>query len=187
MGRKSSTEITKKKKDFKKQAQESSDCPAKRTRSMSRDNVEVDNIEQASTKKKKYFKEGMLKDDANKAEDQEVYPNQLEDFISNKKTIDVLRNKGIKYLFPIQEQCYKPIVDGKDLVGKDRTGSGKTLAFGIPLIERLRNEGLIKSKQLARGQKPYALILLPTRELAIQVANEFKSLSHENVINIILL
>lgn len=109
---------------------------------MSRDNIEVENIEKASTKKKKFFKESVMQE--NKAEEQEVYPNQLEDYISSKKTIEILRKKGVKYLFPIQEKCYQPILEGKDLIGKDRTGSGKTLAFGIPLIERLRNEGFLK-------------------------------------------
>jgi superfamily II DNA/RNA helicase len=71
-------------------------------------------------------------------------PNRLEDFISDKKQIEVLHKRGVKYLFPIQERCFKPILEGRDLIGKDRTGSGKTLAFGLPIIERFRKEGLLK-------------------------------------------
>ncbi|KRX08732.1 P-loop containing nucleoside triphosphate hydrolase [Pseudocohnilembus persalinus] len=174
MPRKSSSEITQKKdfkskKNFKEnnsnaiEKKYGSDGPAKRTRSLSKDQVN-------------YFqrisKDLQMRILCN-------YPNQLEDFITNKNTIEILRKKGVKYLFPIQEQCFRPIFEGKDLIGKDRTGSGKTLAFGIPVVERLRNQGFI-GKQLNKGQKPFALIMLPTRELAIQVAEQFKSLSHQN-------
>lgn len=50
------------------------------------------------------------------------------------------------------------------------------MAFSLPLIEKYRKKGLFASTP--RGQKPYILVLLPTRELAIQVANEIKTLAH---------
>jgi superfamily II DNA/RNA helicase len=71
-------------------------------------------------------------------------PNRLENFISDKKQIEVLHKRGVKYLFLIQESCFKPILEGRDLIGKDRTVSGKALAFGLPIIERFRKEGLLK-------------------------------------------
>ena len=110
--------------------------------------------------------------------DAEFTKNKLEDYITNEKSIEVLKKAGIEYLFPIQSNCYKHIFKGKDLIGKDRTGSGKTLAFAIPIIERLRKKGVFNTLQ--KNQKPYALILLPTRELAIQVTKEFLRIRHHD-------
>lgn len=62
----------------------------------------------------------------------------MEKYIKNDKTIEALKKKGITYLFPIQEHCFRAIQAGKDLIGKDRTGSGKTLGFSLPLIEIFR-------------------------------------------------
>ena len=57
---------------------------------------------------------------------------------------------------PIQYQAIKPAMEGKDIVGIAQTGTGKTLAFGLPLLQRLR------------GSRGIGLVVLPTRELAIQ-------------------
>jgi len=90
------------------------------------------------------------------------------------ETADNLRANGYKYLFPIQQATYKLIYEGKDLIGKDRTGSGKTLAFGLPLFERMRKNGGYFTN--ARGQRPLILVLVPTRELCMQVTREFEKL-----------
>jgi len=73
------------------------------------------------------------------------------------KILAILDNKKFTVPTPIQQQCIPHAIEGKDIVGIAQTGTGKTLAFGIPLIQRLVNK---------QGQ---ALILVPTRELAIQV------------------
>jgi ATP-dependent RNA helicase DDX21 len=83
-----------------------------------------------------------------------------------------LEKEGIQYLFPIQVSTFSPIYEQKDLIGKDRTGSGKTLAFCLPVLERLRQNG--KYFRNAYGQKPYVLVVVPTRELAIQVKREME-------------
>lgn len=70
-------------------------------------------------------------------------------------------------LTPIQEGAIPPALEGKDVIGTAQTGTGKTLAFLIPLIELLRRE---PSKQAS------ALVLLPTRELAIQVHQQYEDL-----------
>jgi ATP-dependent RNA helicase RhlE len=70
-------------------------------------------------------------------------------------------------LTPIQEGAIPPALAGKDVIGTAQTGTGKTLAFLIPLIELLRRE---PSKQAS------ALVLLPTRELAIQVHQQYEDL-----------
>lgn len=89
-------------------------------------------------------------------------------------TSETLISNGFKYLFPIQQKTFKHIYSGKDIIGRDRTGSGKTLAFALPSLERLRRKD--KYFRQKRGQKPFVLVLVPTRELAIQVTKEFEKL-----------
>jgi ATP-dependent RNA helicase RhlE len=72
-----------------------------------------------------------------------------------------------KTLTPIQEQAIPPALAGKDVIGTAQTGTGKTLAFMLPLIEMLRRE--------PSGQVN-ALVLLPTRELAMQVHEQYEQL-----------
>ena len=71
---------------------------------------------------------------------------------------------GFESLFPIQAQAITPLLEGKDVIGQAQTGTGKTAAFGVPMIERLNPE----------IRKVQGLILAPTRELAIQVADNMK-------------
>ncbi len=73
------------------------------------------------------------------------------------KLLGILEQLQFSQPTPIQHQAIPPAMEGKDLVGIAQTGTGKTLAFGIPMIQRLAT---------ARGQ---GLIMLPTRELALQV------------------
>lgn len=97
---------------------------------------------------------------------------ELSYFIRRPKMIEVLHKKKIKFFFPIQYETFDTINYGGDLIGKDRTGSGKTVAYSLPIIERLRDQQLL-NKSFA---KPKFLIVLPTRELAIQVKAEIESL-----------
>lgn len=78
--------------------------------------------------------------------------------------IQVLKQKGIKELFPIQYKTFDIIYQGQDIIAKDRTGSGKTLAFSLPIIERMRAKGILRASRY-----PKFLIMLPTRELTLQV------------------
>ena len=74
---------------------------------------------------------------------------------------------GAETPFPIQAATIPDVLAGKDVLGRGKTGSGKTIAFGAPLVERLmENEG---GKNRKPGRKPRALILAPTRELAMQI------------------
>jgi len=75
--------------------------------------------------------------------------------------------KGYEFLTPIQEQAIPVLLQGKDMLAISRTGSGKTAAFLIPLIVRLMQKPLATS----------LLIVTPTRELALQIGEEFKGLS----------
>jgi superfamily II DNA/RNA helicase len=76
-----------------------------------------------------------------------------------------LEGRGITSPFPIQEQAIPLALTGQDIIGQAKTGTGKTLGFGLPLIQSL---GL----DPAHGAK--ALVVVPTRELAIQVAEDLK-------------
>ncbi len=82
--------------------------------------------------------------------------------------IDIINARGITDPFPIQEMTIPDGLAGRDVCGKAQTGSGKTLAFGIPLIERTRP---------AEPHHPTALVLVPSRELCVQVAKELKPLA----------
>ncbi|RFA12535.1 RNA helicase [Subtercola boreus] len=78
-----------------------------------------------------------------------------------------LASMGAPSPFPIQAATIPDVLAGKDVLGRGKTGSGKTIAFGAPLVERLmENEG---AKGRKPGRLPRALILAPTRELAMQI------------------
>jgi ATP-dependent RNA helicase DDX21 len=85
-----------------------------------------------------------------------------------------LISKGIDYLFPIQAATFDLILDGSDMVGRARTGQGKTLAFVLPILESLINGPAKNLRKTGYGRKPSVLVLLPTRELAKQVNEEFE-------------
>jgi superfamily II DNA/RNA helicase len=79
--------------------------------------------------------------------------------------VEVLSASGITAPFPIQVATLPDTLAGRDVLGRGRTGSGKTLAFSIPLVARLA-----ASTSKRQPKRPRALILVPTRELANQVA-----------------
>ena len=81
--------------------------------------------------------------------------------------VETLKNMGAETPFPIQAATIPSILEGRDVLGRGRTGSGKTIAFGAPLVERILLSQ--KGKRREIGRKPRALILAPTRELALQI------------------
>jgi superfamily II DNA/RNA helicase len=81
--------------------------------------------------------------------------------------IDALNKRGITEPFPIQAASIRDALAGHDISGRAPTGSGKTLAFGLPLVERT----------IGAGGRPAALVLVPTRELATQVAADLRPLA----------
>jgi len=80
--------------------------------------------------------------------------------------------RDIKNLFPIQQHCFYPIYHREDVIARDLTGSGKTLAFCLPITEYFRKHNMLGKRRIQ------AIILGPTRELAIQVQNELSKLKH---------
>jgi len=95
----------------------------------------------------------------------------LDNFPICSATKEILRKNKMEYLFPIQAKTYHQIYEGNDLIGRERTGQGKTMAFALPTIERLRNAGHIGPK-VRQSKKPVVVIMVPTRELCIQVGKE---------------
>eukprot|EP01134_Creolimax_fragrantissima_P000703 CFRG0703T1 len=92
------------------------------------------------------------------------------------KTVALLATKGVTSLFPIQQQSFDPIFDGKDVIGRARTGTGKTLSFALPIVEKLLLLMAKNGTAGRRGRDPKVLVLAPTRELAKQVFTDFELL-----------
>lgn len=91
---------------------------------------------------------------------------RFEDMNISNEICRAVLDMGFEEATPIQSQAIPVILEGKDIIGQSQTGTGKTAAFGIPLLERINPE----------DRRLQALILCPTRELAIQVSEEFHKL-----------
>ena len=78
-----------------------------------------------------------------------------------------VKNMGFEEASPIQAKAIPAMMEGKDIIGQAQTGTGKTAAFGIPLLEKID----------PKNKKLQAIVLCPTRELAIQVAEEIRNLA----------
>jgi superfamily II DNA/RNA helicase len=89
--------------------------------------------------------------------------------------VAVLTAQGITTAFPIQAMTIADALAGRDVCGKAKTGSGKTLGFGLPMLQRLAAE---QTNGVGEGKvaRPRGLVLLPTRELAVQVYEVLKPL-----------
>ncbi|MBP7972313.1 MAG: DEAD/DEAH box helicase, partial [Candidatus Nanopelagicales bacterium] len=70
--------------------------------------------------------------------------------------------------------CIPLALEGNDLIGQAKTGTGKTLGFGIPLLQRLNAPGELENSAEAKGAAPQALVVVPTRELCVQVAKDLE-------------
>ncbi|MEP6476877.1 MAG: DEAD/DEAH box helicase [Actinomycetota bacterium] len=91
----------------------------------------------------------------------------FEGFGVSAPVVEALAMREIDGAFAIQALVLRDAIGGRDVLARSQTGSGKTLAFAIPIVERLH----------ANGRSPNALILVPTRELASQVAEEFRTIA----------
>ncbi|RZI95911.1 MAG: DEAD/DEAH box helicase [Microbacterium sp.] len=81
--------------------------------------------------------------------------------------VRVLADLGATTPFPIQAATVAPILEGRDVLARGRTGSGKTIAFGAPLVEAILRSQAGQRREF--GRSPKALVLAPTRELALQI------------------
>ena len=85
----------------------------------------------------------------------------------SKEMVALLQQRDITEPTPIQKEIIPAIFAGRDVIAQSETGSGKTLSFAIPIIERMHRRDGLKS-----------LVICPTRELAVQIAQEFVKFSH---------
>ncbi|WFD31024.1 RNA helicase [Malassezia sp. CBS 17886] len=83
--------------------------------------------------------------------------------------LDVIRELGYESPTPIQSQAVPAIMSGRDVIGVAKTGSGKTLAFLLPMLRHVKDQRFAES-----GDGPIALVMTPTRELAVQIYREAK-------------
>jgi ATP-dependent RNA helicase DeaD len=89
---------------------------------------------------------------------------KFEELNLSKELRRAVRDLGFEEMTPIQAKTIPLILEGRDVIGQAQTGTGKTLAFGLPILESIH----------PRIRKPQVIILCPTRELAIQVAEELQ-------------
>ena len=92
---------------------------------------------------------------------------KFEELGLNEKILKAVTDMGFEETTPIQAKAVPVQMEGRDMIGQAQTGTGKTAAFGIPLLQKLD----VKNKKLQ------AMVLCPTRELAIQVAEEIRNLA----------
>jgi superfamily II DNA/RNA helicase len=85
-----------------------------------------------------------------------------------------LAQRGIAEPFAVQKMVIPDVLAGHDVLAQSPTGSGKTLAFGIPMVERLKGTDV----------RPSALVLAPTRELAIQIVDDLREIAHSRALSI---
>jgi superfamily II DNA/RNA helicase len=85
-----------------------------------------------------------------------------------------LAQRGITAPFAVQAMVIPDVLAGHDVLAQSPTGSGKTLAFGVPLVERLKDS----------DPRPSALVLAPTRELAIQIVEDLRPIAHARALGI---
>lgn len=100
--------------------------------------------------------------------DDYVAQNKFEDFAISQKLLDNIKAKGYVTPTPIQDQAIKPIMEGRDLIGIANTGTGKTAAFLVPMIEKITKD---------KNQRVF--IIVPTRELALQITDELKTFARD--------
>jgi superfamily II DNA/RNA helicase len=102
-----------------------------------------------------------------------------------KETIDALHLNGFVAPFAIQEMVLPIALSDGDVIGQAKTGTGKTLAFGIPLIERVIAPKDAEWQAFAHKGLPQALVVVPTRELCVQVARDIDQLAKARGIRVL--
>ncbi|MEI8080241.1 MAG: DEAD/DEAH box helicase [Actinomycetes bacterium] len=111
-------------------------------------------------------------------------PSTFADLGVSPQFCDALDRIGITSPFPIQTMCIPLALSGQDLIGQAKTGTGKTLGFGIPLLERIIKPS-DRDTASRTGSLPQALVIVPTRELCVQVAKDLQSAAGDTGIRVL--
>ncbi|AMB41129.1 MULTISPECIES: DEAD/DEAH box helicase [Paenarthrobacter] len=109
----------------------------------------------------------------------EIEEKSFADFDVRADIVESLADAGITHPFPIQAMTLPVALGGHDIIGQAKTGTGKTLGFGIPVLQRIEGRDDAGYAKLAVQGAPQALIIVPTRELAVQVANDLQTASRK--------
>lgn len=109
------------------------------------------------------------------------------DFGVRPEIVQALADAGIVAPFPIQAMTLPVAMAGHDIIGQAKTGTGKTLGFGVPLLHRVVAPGEPGYDELPAPGKPQALVIVPTRELAVQVAKDLEAASTKRSVRIVQL
>jgi superfamily II DNA/RNA helicase len=109
------------------------------------------------------------------------------DFEVRPEIVEALAEAGIVSPFPIQAMTLPVAMSGHDIIGQAKTGTGKTLGFGVPLLHRVVAPGEPGFDELPAPGKPQALVIVPTRELAVQVAKDLEAASTKRSVRIVQL
>ncbi|WP_278237451.1 DEAD/DEAH box helicase [Isoptericola sp. AK164] len=107
------------------------------------------------------------------------------DFGVRPEIVEALRDSGITHPFPIQAMTLPVALQAHDIIGQAKTGTGKTLGFGVPLLHRVAAPGEPEYDLLPAPGKPQAIVVAPTRELAVQVAKDLESASTRRSVRIV--
>ncbi|MFE7508142.1 DEAD/DEAH box helicase [Promicromonospora sp. NPDC057488] len=107
------------------------------------------------------------------------------DFGVRPEIVAALLDSGITHPFPIQAMTLPVAMSGHDIIGQAKTGTGKTLGFGVPLLHRVVAPGEVGYDELVAPGKPQAVVVVPTRELAVQVANDLATASAKRSVRIV--
>ncbi|WP_247647256.1 DEAD/DEAH box helicase [Arthrobacter sp. E3] len=143
--------------------------------------IEADSLLQAEDSSEKVEIDGTLSsNEPPRQEEKETFAS----FGVHHEIVSSLTEAGIIHPFPIQAMTLPIALTGHDIIGQAKTGTGKTLGFGIPALNRIvapKDEGFEK---LAAPGAPQAMIIVPTRELAVQVAGDLVTASKHRGIRI---
>ena len=109
----------------------------------------------------------------------EIAEKSFSDYNVRADIVESLADAGITHPFPIQAMTLPVALSGHDIIGQAKTGTGKTLGFGIPALQRVIGPDDEGFNKLPAPGAPQALVIVPTRELAVQVANDLQNASRK--------
>jgi len=123
--------------------------------------------------KKAFFEDVVLEKLQSVEQSEAIIETRFEDMGLHPRLVEALKKMGAEAPFPIQQATIPAGISGRDVLGRGKTGSGKTIAFSIPLITKLVAGG----SQPRKPNRPRALVLAPTRELADQIDRTLSQLA----------